>query len=117
LTSKRLKPINTTPERGLADKIVRILEDKKASDIRVIELIGKTVIADFFVICSGRSTAQVKALAEILDEKMEKDYGIAKRRIEGLNEGRWVAVDYGGVIVHIFHEETRAFYQLERLWV
>ena len=72
-------------------------------------------ITDYFVIASGRSTTQVKAIAEEVEFQMEK-LGVFANHKEGLSDGRWIALDYTDVIVHIFHEETRTFYQLEKLW-
>ena len=98
-----------------ADKVSAILSAHKAEDIRKIDLRGKTEIADFFVIASGRSTAHVRALTEKLDEELKKD-GVTPLREEGLREGRWAVIDYGDVIVHVFSDETRLLYHLEALW-
>lgn len=96
--------------------ICKLLSDKKANGIVYIDVESKTSLCDYFVICSGKSTTQVKALAENLDEKMELNYGFTPRRKEGLREGRWAVLDYEDVIVHIFNDEARDFYHLERLW-
>lgn len=77
---------------------------------------GLSVIADYFVICSGESTRQVKALAEEIEKKLSKSK-IFPLNIEGLNNARWILMDYGDVIVHIFDAETRAYYELEKLWL
>jgi len=82
----------------------------------ILDVHGLTTIADFFVICSGESTPQVKAIEERVVEKL-KEEGAGPLRIEGLRYCNWVLVDYGDVIVHIFQEETRAFYELEKLWI
>ena len=74
-----------------------------------------TVITDYMVIGSGRSVPQVKALAEHVEEELAKEDLFAKRR-EGMSEGRWCVLDYGDVMVHVFHEQDREYYQLERLW-
>ncbi len=100
----------------LANKIAKILSDKSASDINIIEVSDMTVITDYFIIASGRATTQVKALAEHVDDTLSKE-GLEPRRREGISEGKWVAMDYGDVIVHIFLKETREFYHLDRLWV
>lgn len=92
------------------------LSAKKASGIVYIDVESKTSLCDYFVICSGRSSTQVKSLAENLEEKMEKEHGITPRRREGVREGRWAVLDYGDVIVHVFNDEERDFYHLERLW-
>ena len=92
------------------------LSAKKAYGIVYIDVESKTSLCDYFVICSGRSSTQVKALAESVDEKMEKERGLTPRRKEGVREGRWAVLDYEDVIVHIFNDEERDFYHLERLW-
>lgn len=95
--------------------ICKFLSEKSAVDIRVVEIAGMSDLADNFVICSGRSAPQVKALFEHLEEEMEKLGKFALRK-EGMSEGRWIAVDYGDVIVHIFHKDTREIYALDTLW-
>jgi ribosome-associated protein len=96
--------------------ICKILSDRKAQNIVYIAVAEKTSLCDYFVIASGRSSTQVKALAEHLDEKMEKDFNEIPRRKEGFREGRWAVLDYADVIVHVFNDEERDFYRLERLW-
>ncbi|MDE6372911.1 MAG: ribosome silencing factor [Clostridia bacterium] len=97
-------------------RICKYLSDKKAYGIVYIDVESKTSLCDYFVICSGRSATQVKALAENVDEKMEKEHGFTPRRKEGVREGRWAVLDYEDVIVHVFNDEERDFYHLERLW-
>ena len=101
--------------KEMVEKICQVLSDKQASDIISIHLTDLTVIADDFIIASGRSSAQVKGLFRYVDEEMSK-IGIEPKRSEGISEGKWIAVDYGDVVVHIFHEETREFYHLDKLW-
>lgn len=98
------------------DSICGILSSKKGRNIVYIDVEDKTSLCDYFVICSGTSSTQVKSLAENLDEKMDKEHGVTPRRREGVREGRWAVLDYQDVIVHIFNDETRDFYCLERLW-
>ena len=100
---------------SLAQRIARILYDKKAQDITVLHVGHLTVITDYMVIATGRSTLQVKSLADDVDEAMAME-GVALRAREGQGEGRWIVLDYGTVLVHIFHPEARRFYHLERLW-
>lgn len=97
------------------DIVCKALSDKKAFDIKIIEVVSMTDVADYFVICSGKSMAQVKAIFEGLEEKME-DNGVECRHKDGFKECKWIALDYGNVIVHIFHNTTREFYQLDKLW-
>ena len=100
---------------GLALRIAKILYDKKALDITVLHVGHLTVITDYMVIASGRSSLQVKALADDVDDALA-EAGVALRAREGQGEGRWIVLDYGTVLVHIFHPEDRQFYHLERLW-
>ncbi|HIU90644.1 MAG TPA: ribosome silencing factor [Candidatus Fimimonas merdipullorum] len=95
--------------------ICKTLAEKSAEDIRVIEVRGVSDITDYFVVCSGRSAPQVKALCEHLEETMEKQNRFALHK-DGLREGKWVAVDYGDVIVHVFHKDVRSVYALDVLW-
>ena len=96
-------------------QICKVLADKQATDIKIIEIRGISDLADYFVICSGRSIPQVKAIFDHLEEQMEKGGKFAVRK-EGYSEGRWIAVDYNDVIVHIFHKDTREIYGLDNLW-
>ena len=97
------------------NKILGILEDKKAKDISIINIESLSVLTDNFVICSGTSTTHIKALADELEEKM-KEAGFEAYHLEGYETARWILIDFGEVIVHIFHDEDRQFYNLERLW-
>ncbi len=97
------------------ERIAQALYDKKARDIRVLDISGLTSIGDYFIICSCSSTVQVKACADEAEEKMALA-GIHPRHKEGYQDGSWVLMDFGDIIVHVMLEETRAFYDLERLW-
>ena len=101
--------------KEFADKVCGILNDHKAEDVRIIDLRGKTEVADFFVIASGRSMTHTRSLIDKVEEEIEKQ-GVAPIREEGVREGRWAVIDYGDVIVHVFNDETRLFYHLESLW-
>ncbi|MFY9176728.1 MAG: ribosome silencing factor [Caldicoprobacterales bacterium] len=96
-------------------KIAQILEDRKAIDVVVLDIHSLTIIADYFVIASGGSETQVRALYEEVEEKMRLE-GIEPVHKDGHGGNRWIALDYGDVIVHIFHQDDRSFYNLERLW-
>lgn len=100
----------------LADGICKFLSQKKANDIVKIYVADKTIIADYFIIASGRSTTQVHSLCDNVEEFCSKEYCLDVRRREGVQEGRWAVLDFGEVIVHIFDDEQRLFYHLERLW-
>lgn len=99
----------------MVDKIVEILDSKKAKDINVISIENISSLSDYFVICNGTSSTHIKTLADELEEKME-ELGLRCYHKEGYNSARWILLDYGDVVVHIFHEEDRGFYNLERLW-
>ncbi|MHB1421452.1 MAG: ribosome silencing factor [Bacillota bacterium] len=90
-------------------------DDRKARDIVVLDLQGITLIADYFVICNGVSSTQVQAIAKSVEEKMH-DSQYALLRSEGFQDARWILLDFGSIVVHIFQEEIRRFYDLERLW-
>jgi len=95
--------------------VLQSLDDDQAQDLVTIDLEGKSSIADFMVIASGRSTRQVAAMAQKLGERL-KENGFGNPRIEGLPAADWVLVDAGGVVVHLFRPEVRSFYNLERMW-
>ncbi|MBQ9103598.1 MAG: ribosome silencing factor [Clostridia bacterium] len=97
------------------EKICNLLVDHKAEDVLSIDVKGKSDVADYFVIASGRSMTHTRALIEHVEEGMEK-LGVSPMRREGVREGRWAVLDYGDVVVHIFNDETRVFYYLEKLW-
>ena len=102
-------------QRDIALLAAKALDDKRAKDIVVLKVDEMTVITDYMVIATGRSVPQVKALAENVEEELAKADVFSKRR-EGYTEGRWCVLDYGDVMVHVFHEQDREYYQLERLW-
>ncbi|MBQ7277897.1 MAG: ribosome silencing factor [Clostridia bacterium] len=95
--------------------LCKILYDKKGMDIRAIEVKDKTIIADWFIICSGRGVPQVKALCDDFEDKTAQ-MGLLVHRKDGYQDGRWIVLDYGDLLVHLFHPEERTFYNLERLW-
>ena len=103
-----------TPKE-LAMEAVKALDEKKAGDIRLLKVNDVTSIADYFVICTANSTTQIKSLADIAEAKLE-EMGEKLIHREGFRSGGWVLLDYGCIIVHIFMDETRKFYNLERLW-
>ena len=109
----------TLPEQCTAEwlmkKILEILDDAKAEDTTTIDLAGKSPMADYMVVASGRSDRHVGAIAEQLRTKL-KQFGIGGIRVEGLPHCDWVLVDAGDVIVHIFRPEVRSFYNLEKMW-
>lgn len=102
-------------QRDIALSVAQVLYDRKGMDIQVLQVGHLTVLTDYMVIASGTNPLQVRALVDHVDEAMSKR-GLEPRRVEGRNEGRWVVLDYAGVIVHVFSLEDRSYYRLERLW-
>jgi ribosome-associated protein len=100
---------------GRISIIAKACYDKRAFDIKILNLRNLTPIADYFVIASGNSTTQVAAIADEVEEKMEKA-GYRLLGKEGYQTGRWILMDFGDIIVHVFHREDRDFYNLEKLW-
>ena len=99
----------------LARRIVDVLADHKAADIVLLDIGKLASFADYFVICSGTSDRQVKALTEALTEALE-DEGVRAKQVEGTPETGWILLDYADVIVHVFNSPTRDYYRLERIW-
>lgn len=102
-------------DNHLLDKILNILEDKKAINVEVMDVADKTTLTDYFVIASGTSNTHIKALAEEVVYQLKQENILPKSQ-EGVQTASWVLLDYGEVIVHIFSEETRKFYSIEALW-
>ena len=94
----------------------KALDSKKGVDIKVMEVTDLTSLADYFVICTGSSTTQINALCDCVEEKLETEGGEKAIRREGHRGGIWVLLDYGCVVIHVFNDEAREFYALERLW-
>lgn len=94
---------------------VNAMEEKKAEDIRIIEISEISTLADYFIIANGSNVNQVHAISDHVEEQLAKN-GIHPRQIEGYENANWVLMDYGDVIVHIFDKENRLFYNLERIW-
>lgn len=104
-----------TRSTQLAKLAISALEDKKAEDIRVIDIEEVSVLADYFIIASGNNRTQVQAIADEVEERLGKA-GAAPRQIEGYQAANWVLLDFGDVIIHIFDAQNRLFYDLERIW-
>ncbi len=101
--------------KEMAELAVKALDDKKGKDIRMLHIEAQSTLADYFVICNGTSTTQVRALADAVEEILDKA-GEQPHHIEGHRGGQWTLMDYSSVVIHIFTEEGREFYSLERLW-
>ena len=102
--------------KTLLDHILSSLDDDKAEEVVTIPLKGRSEMADFMVVCSGRSTRQVISIAEKLADRLKQADGVLCK-IEGKDQGDWVLIDAGDVIVHVFRPEVRDFYQLEKMWM
>ncbi len=103
-----------TPKE-MALLLVRALDSKKGQDILLLETDGLTTLSDYFVLCTGTSAPQLKALADAAEKSM-KDNGILPHHVEGHRGGTWILQDYGDVVLHLFSPEAREFYDLDRMW-
>ena len=104
-----------TPKE-IALTAVKALDSKKGGEIKALEVTELTSLADYFVLCTGSSNTQINALCDAVEEKLEKEAGERPLHREGHRGGTWVLLDYGCVVVHVFSNEAREFYSLERLW-
>ena len=101
--------------KEMARLAINAMEDKKAEDIRVIAISQVSVLADYFIIASGSNRSQIQTLSDAVEEKLGKA-GYPVKQIEGYQNANWVLLDFGDIIVHIFDQENRLFYDLERIW-
>jgi ribosome-associated protein len=104
-----------TPE-DLAAAAIEFAADRKALDIVQLDLRGIIGYTDYFVICTGRSDRQVKAIHDAIHQGMKSEHGRLPRRVEGVSQAKWILMDYLDVVVHVFTPETREYYRLEQLW-
>ncbi len=100
----------------LARTVAGYAAEKKAADVVELDLRGVIGYTDYFVVCSGNTERQTKAIHDGIHAGMKKDHGVLPRRVEGLPEARWILMDYLDIIVHVFTPETREYYRLEQLW-
>ncbi len=110
-----MAPVMDATSEAQLDRILTSLDEDKAEEIVQIDLRGKSAMADYMVICSGRSSRQVSSISEKLADRLKHEFGILSK-IEGKDAGDWVLIDTGDVIVHVFRPEVREFYQLEKMW-
>lgn len=99
----------------LAEKIIKILDNKKAKGIVLLDLKDITIISDYFIVCEGTSTTHIKTLCDEVEDNLKKD-GITPFALEGYQSASWILADYGNIVVHYFSHEAREFYGLEALW-
>ena len=114
-TTEALTPINVDNAKELAEAIAEVLDSKKGRDIKVLHVEDKTVIAEYFVLCTGNSSTQIKALAGEVEYRLGLR-GAEPYSVEGRDNNSWILVDYSNVIVHIFSREAREFYNLDKLY-
>ncbi len=105
-------PVNS---KTMAQIAIAALEEKKAKDIRIIDISDVSVLADYFIIASGSNRNQVQAMADEVQEKLGKA-GYEPKQVEGYQTANWILMDYQDIIIHVFDEENRLFYDLERIW-
>ena len=115
MTNTEEKSLVGAKPREIADAIVAVLDEKSARDIKLLRVNDKTVVTDYFVICTANSTTQVKSLAGEIEYKLG-ERGLMPAHVEGYDGSTWIAMDYLHVIVHIFHRDQREFYKLEKVW-
>ncbi len=104
-----------TPRRW-RERIAQIASDRKAIDIRVLDLRGLVAYTDFFVVCSGNTERQTRAIHESVYQELKDTEGLLPRRVEGAREARWILLDYLDCVLHVFTPQERDFYRLENLW-
>lgn len=109
-------PAAAQSSQAVLDLVLKSVDDDKAEDIVEIDLRGRSDVADYMVICSGRSSRQVASISEKLADRLKQDLRVSVR-MEGKETGDWVLIDAGDVIVHVFRPEVREFYQLEKMWL
>ena len=114
LKKKGGRPLLNTKKKAI--EAAKTANSKKAKDTLILELKNLSTFTDYFVICSGESSIQVKTIAEAIEENFSKNKIFLLGR-EGLSSARWVLLDYGDVVIHIFNEESRAYYELEKFWL
>lgn len=111
--NREVYTINNTQD--IARNAVQAAAAKKAQDITVLDIRDISIIADYFIVCSGNSTTQVKSIADEIKKRMQ-EHGYQLDHVEGYREEKWILLDYKDVVVHVFHSQEREFYKLEKLW-
>jgi ribosome-associated protein len=119
MTPQQPVPADQAPQQDseeLADRIARIASDRKAIDLVVVDLRGMVGYTDFFVVCTGNTERQTKAIHDAVYRELKDDLGLLPKRAEGLAEARWILLDYLDAVLHVFTPEAREFYRLDNLW-
>lgn len=114
--SRTIRPHGTEESRKIAATAARVALENNGRDVTVIDVCGQSAEFDLFVIATGQSRRQLHAISEQIDDALEKGMGERRFGIEGYDESRWIVLDYGNVIIHLFDDETREYYDLESLW-
>ena len=119
MTPQQPVPADQAPQQDseqLADRIARIASDRKAIDLVVVDLRGMVGYTDFFVVCTGNTERQTKAIHDAVYRELKDDLGLLPKRAEGLAEARWILLDYLDAVLHVFTPDAREFYRLDNLW-
>ncbi|MEM0927144.1 MAG: ribosome silencing factor [Planctomycetota bacterium] len=114
--SRSIRPHGTEASCKIATTAIRVALDNNGQNVVVLDVCGQSAEFDLFVLVTGQSRRQLHAISEQIDDALEKGMGEKRYGIEGYDESRWIVLDYGSVVVHLFDEETREFYDLESLW-
>lgn len=114
--SRAIRPHGTVNSRKLAAAAARVALDNNGKDVTVIDVCAQSAEFDLFVLATGTSRRQLHAISEQIDDVLQKELGDVRLGIEGYEESRWIVLDYGSVVVHMFDEDTREYYDLESLW-
>jgi ribosome-associated protein len=102
--------------KALADRIAGIVSDRKAVDIRVLDVRSMISYTDFFIVCSGNTDRQARAIHDAVRQELKDTHGLLPRRVEGEREARWILMDYLDCVAHVFTPDARSYYRLEQLW-
>ncbi|MDA8697717.1 ribosome silencing factor [Rhodopirellula sp.] len=113
---RAIRPLGVGEARKLAAAAARVAIDNNGQDVAVLDVSAQSAEFDFFVFATGTSRRQLHAISEQIDDVLEKDLGDKRMGIEGYEESRWIVLDYGSVVIHLFDDETREYYDLESLW-
>ncbi|MCH1495723.1 MAG: ribosome silencing factor [Rubripirellula sp.] len=113
---RAIRPFGTEEAKKLAAAAARVALDNNGQDVAVLDVSAQSAEFDFFVFATGTSRRQLHAISEQIDDVLEKDLGDKRMGIEGYEESRWIVLDYGSVVIHLFDDETREYYDLESLW-